>query len=118
MLSIQLNNLTFFAFHGLYEEEKLIGGEFEVNISIDYMPQTPVITSITETIDYSAVYTLVKEYMSIPTPLLETLAMNIAHGVLQKFSLAERIEIFIKKVQPPFPNFEGNVQVMYRTERT
>ena len=117
MLSMQLNNLMFFAFHGLYEEEKLIGGLFEVNIKIDYLPQTPLITRIEETIDYTSVYSLVKKYMSVSTPLLETVAMNITYSILENFSLAEEVEVAIKKLNPPIVAFEGSVQVAYKATR-
>ena len=39
MLTIQLNNLIFHAYHGLYEEEKIIGNDFEVNLEVKFHEQ-------------------------------------------------------------------------------
>lgn len=118
MLYIQLNNLRFFAFHGLYEEEKLIKNEFEVNIKIDYLPQTIIINELVQTIDYTAVYSIVKDIMETPTPLLETLAMKIVHEIFQKFPLAEKVEAGIKKINPPIEHFQGNVKLYYTASKT
>ena len=38
MLSIHLKNLIFKAYHGIYEEEKIQGNIFEVNIAIYHHP--------------------------------------------------------------------------------
>lgn len=117
MLTIKLNDLYFYSFHGLYEEEKITGGEFVVNVVVEYLPQMPVITRLEETVDYSAIYTIVKERMQKPTPLLETLAMKIVNSILEKFSIVERAEVSIKKVQPPIKNFTGSTETVYSKKR-
>ena len=77
MLTLELTNLRFFAFHGLYEEEKKIGGEFAVNVFVTYLPVTFPVTDINETIDYTAIYQLIKEKMQRREDLLETVASNL-----------------------------------------
>ncbi len=55
--------------------------------------------------------------MAIPTPLLETVIMDIAAQVLDRFALAEEVNISIKKLQPPITNFEGSAGVSYELKR-
>lgn len=117
MLTINLHNLLFHAHHGLYEEEKLLGNSFEVNISIKHLPITEKIISLDQTINYVAVYELVKERMKIPTPLLETLAQETCEGILERFSLAEEVFFSIKKLNPPIINFQGSVGISFELKR-
>ena len=113
MLTIELTGLKFYAYHGLYEEEKILGGEFEVNVSVLYMPKAIPVENIAETIDYTLLYQLIKNCMQQPTPLLETLASTIAQEILSAFSMAEKIILSVKKINPPIIAFEGAVCVKY-----
>jgi len=36
LITLHLEKLQFFAYHGLYEEEKKLGNEFELNISASF----------------------------------------------------------------------------------
>ena len=116
MLSIQLNSLSFFAYHGLYEEEKVNGNDFIVNAIIDFNPKKKIDT-ISETIDYVAIYELIEKRMQIATPLLETIVMDLATLILDKFTLAETVYIELTKQKPPIHNFKGNVSVKYELKR-
>ena len=116
MLSINLNNLSFFGYHGLYEEERVNGNTFIVNATVKFTPQE-TITTIAQTIDYSSVYELIKQRMSIPTFLLETIVMEIAEAVLKDFSMAEEIHITLTKENPPIADFRGSVGVSYSLKR-
>jgi len=112
MLKINLSKLWFHAEHGLFEEEKILGGDFMVDISISYQPKSAP-HQLSETIDYAAVYSLVKQKMAQPAALLETLVMNIADESLQTFPLAEEVCVSIQKTNPPIAGFTGNASVSY-----
>ena len=65
MLSIHLHNVIIHAYHGVYAEEKVLGNDFLVDVSVDYHPSKYPITSIEDTIDYVALHDLVKTYCII-----------------------------------------------------
>jgi dihydroneopterin aldolase len=117
MLTIELSNVHFHAYHGLYEEEKKLGGDYLVNISITHIPVKIPITHLDETIDYSKVYEMVKSAMQQPRPLLETLVTTLAQEILTKFSQVEEVKIAIKKIHPPIIAFQGEVGVSYSLRR-
>ncbi|MDP3665964.1 MAG: dihydroneopterin aldolase [Sediminibacterium sp.] len=117
MLSIQLHNLILFAHHGIYEEEKILGNEFSLDISIRFSPQYLPVKHMADTIDYVAVYELVKKRMDIPTLLLETVITEIAQKILAQFSLAEEVFIAIRKTHPPISQFQGSVGVSFELKR-
>ena len=117
MLSIHLHNLLFHAYHGLYAEEQLLGNVFEVNITIQHIPIKAQIIALDQTINYTAVYDLVKKRMNTPTPLLETFAQELCQSILENFIQAESVFFSIKKLNPPIPQFQGNVGVSFEMNR-
>jgi len=116
MLSIYLNNVTFFAYHGLYDFEKLNGNYFEVNAEIKYIP-AQFVQEIEQTINYAEVFELIQQRMQIATPLLETIVMDVAEKILAQFSLAQEVSVHLKKINPPIPKFNGSVAVSYSLKR-
>jgi dihydroneopterin aldolase len=117
MLTIELNGLEFFAYHGLYAEEKILGNTFMVEARIRYRPAQTVLRHLEETVDYTQVYALIRERMQQPTPLLETVVSELAVALLQRFPLAEEVEIALHKQHPPVPQFRGSVGVRYSLTR-
>ena len=111
--TIQLHNLHFFAEHGLYQEEKSTGNEFEVNLTMLVDAPEEMVTKIEDTINYAAVYRLTKDIFLQPTPLLETLAMKTANALKEAFHSIKSIQIQIIKLHPPIVNFSGSVSVTY-----
>ena len=96
MFTIHLNNLKFFAMHGLHAEEKVLGNEFEVNAVISF-EEKGTITAMHQTIDYVKVYAIIKQRMDMPTALLETVAQDLAQQIYEADKRATSITISIKK---------------------
>jgi 7,8-dihydroneopterin aldolase/epimerase/oxygenase len=113
MLFIHLHNLRFYAFHGVHDEEKILGGDYEVNVSVGFKPSAGVVHDLDETLDYTAIYEVVKQRMANPTPLLETIAMEISAAIQEKYPSVAKISISVKKLYPPINNFEGSVGVSF-----
>jgi dihydroneopterin aldolase len=113
LYSIQLNNLTFFGYHGVFPEEKQIGNHFAVSLDIHTSIHQKAI-ELADTIDYSAVFTIVKQRMQIPTPLLETLAAELVDSIATLDTRITEIEIIITKKRPPIAGFIGDVSVRYK----
>jgi dihydroneopterin aldolase len=116
LITIQLQQLQFHAYHGLYAIEQERGGAFEVNLTATYQPQA-FIQTIDQTVDYVNIYELIKQRMAIATPLLETVVMELAHQILAQFSLLEEVRISITKLHPPIPDFTGTVGVNFELKR-
>jgi len=117
IMRISLNKLLFVGYHGLYPEEKKLGNNYAVDIDIDFNPKEGLIDQLDQTIDYVQVYTIVKKWMEIPTPLLETLVGKIADELLLSQPLAKKVLVKITKLHLPIPLFEGNVSVKIEKSR-
>ena len=115
-ITIELKQLRFFAFHGLYKKEKELGGQFEVNLAVSFYPGINIIKSIKKTINYELLFDLLKAEMQIPRDLLETLAMELAEKINKQFPEVKKICIDIIKLNPPIPSFTGKIVVNYTKE--
>lgn len=115
MITIKLHKLHFFAFHGLYPEEKQVGAEFEVNLSVSFLP-ADTITHLSETINYVKLYQFLKEEMQKPRELLETFVMEVTQSIHVSFPYVKKIEISVTKLQAPIAGFTGNIAVEYSKE--
>ncbi len=111
MLTIELTNLLFNGHHGFYEEEKVLGGTFEVNAVIRHTVTEMPVRHIHDTVDYTAVFNIIKDIMDKPALLLETLATTIAHEILKVFLQVQEVSVNIKKINPPIIAFRGTVGV-------
>ena len=116
LITIELKQLHFFAYHGLYAEERKTGNEFEVNLTVSYKPLTGTITDIADTVDYGELYKLLKTEMQKPRELLETLVMEITEIIHISFPQIKRIEISVSKLHLPITKFRGMVGVRYSQE--
>ncbi len=116
MITIHLNDLRFYAFHGVYEEEKILGNEFVINAFVAFDEAQNIISSIQDTINYTSVYNIIKAVMSIPTSLLETVIMAIGNEIYNHFKFINYIKISIVKLHPPIEGIEGSVGVIWEKQ--
>lgn len=117
MYSIHLHQLKFVGYHGLYPAESTLGNEFEVNVTIRVGNEPQKIDADSLQVDYVQAFQIIDARMKMATPLLETLATDIAHELLRSFPSIESIAIAICKLHPPIPGFTGKVGVEFDIAR-
>ena len=113
--TISLEHIRLFGYHGIHPEETLAGGEFDVDMQVRFS-QDNKITQLHETVDYTVIYTIVREIMHQPTPLLETLCWEIGTAVKDRFQDLSEINITISKINPPVGNFQGQLKVSWHKQ--
>jgi dihydroneopterin aldolase len=116
LITIELRQLRFFAFHGLYPEEKKTGNEFEIDLTVAFIPVSGTITGLDDTINYVALYETLRAEMQKPRDLLETFAMEMTDIIHRSFAQAKKIRISITKLHLLIPAFTGNATVSYQRE--
>lgn len=112
MFTISLKQLQFFSHHGIHAEERILGNDYEVNVSVEFHT-SGIITEIGQTINYATLYTIVEKRMAIPTPLLETVAQELVETIRNSFPGIHAVTVSIDKKYPPVPNIRGSVGVSY-----
>lgn len=113
IMTIHLEKLRFYGYHGLYVQEQKLGAWFELDLSMEWPDPERPIRHLQETINYVAVYDLVKARMTQSEELLETLAMELIHLLKDYFPQLSGAHIRISKINPPLLNFQGAVAVEY-----
>jgi 7,8-dihydroneopterin aldolase/epimerase/oxygenase len=113
LFTIHLTSLKFFSFHGVHEEERVLGGEFVVDAEVNFDVPHPV-TALEQSIDYCQIYEIIKQRMSRPTALLETVAQDLAQSIYAMDNRIASISISITKVHPPIQQFRGSIAVRYK----
>lgn len=105
---IELKTLKFYAYHGVAPQETKVGNWFIVDVTLT-APLEKAIWSdaLEETINYAAVYEIVKKEMEIPSRLLEHAAGRILLALKRHFPQIQETDLKIAKLNPPFG---GDVQ--------
>ena len=100
---IELNDMTFHAFHGIGEQERKIGNTYTVNLKFELDIRKAAQTDcLDDTVDYVSIYAIVKEEMKIPSNLIEYVAHRIVRHIRADFPSIKTIEIRLAKQNPPF----------------
>jgi len=115
MDKIIFEKIQFYAYHGVYEEEKILGQMFEVDLEMYMDLKKPGESDcIDDTVNYALVYDVVKKLVTETNKkLLEALAESIAKELLELFPL-EEIVVRVRKLQPPIPGYLQSVSVEIR----
>jgi len=86
VLKIALEGIRFFAHHGYYEEERLSGQEFTLDVYVSLTNGFDLSKDqIQETINYEGIYHLCEEVMNDPKELLETVVFNLKEKLKEKY---------------------------------
>jgi dihydroneopterin aldolase len=107
---IGIKGAEFYAFHGYYEEERKIGGYYQVDVEIT-LPESAENTNddLGKTFNYEVLYQIVSKEMQISSQLLEHIAERIVNLTL----LIEpylKYKIRITKKNPPM---KGKIESTY-----
>jgi 7,8-dihydroneopterin aldolase/epimerase/oxygenase len=112
MALILLENMEFFAYHGCFAEEQIIGNRFIVNLTIETDTSAAETSdNLHDTVNYQAVYSIVKKEMAIKSKLLEHVASRISKEVKRAFPHINGLIVKISKTNPPLGGKLENVSV-------
>ncbi len=110
---IKLNDMEFYAYHGCFKEETLVGNYFCVDITIETDTTIPELTdNIEDALNYVLVYEAVAKEMAIPSKLVENVAKRSMDAIYATFpTQIKHLEITIAKKNPPLGIKMGSVSV-------
>ena len=98
---IQIEGMEFFAYHGCFREERVIGTRFMVDITIEAdTVEAEESDDLKKTVNYQSVYKLVKAEMEIKSHLLEHVARRIIQSVKKHHPEAGSITVTVNKLNP------------------
>lgn len=99
---ILLENVTFYANHGVFPQETAVGNIFVVNLKIELdLSKSCVSDDLCDTVSYADIYENVKNEIMVPSKLLEHAAFRIIRRLRDKYPVIETVEIKLSKQNPP-----------------
>lgn len=116
---ILLQNMMFYAFHGVYEYEREQGQRFYMDVELTVNASEAGKTDdLNDAVDYTTVYQRVKEIVETHRfKLLETLATTIANEVLG-FAGVDSVTLRIRKPAVPIQGQIDYVQLEITRSRS
>jgi|AMQJ01.1.fsa_nt_gi dihydroneopterin aldolase len=99
---IQIENMEFYAYHGHFKEEQIVGNRFLVDLSIETDMQIPSKSDdLHDALNYQVAYNIVKEEMQTKSHLLEHIAGRILDSLYHNFKTIKKATVKVSKMNPP-----------------
>jgi dihydroneopterin aldolase len=99
---IGLEGMEFYAYHGVYEEERKIGGKYIVDVLVyTNAVDAELHDDLNGTVNYEQIYKVVEQNMQQPVKLIERLVRKIMDDIRLFVVKEDTIRIKIRKLNPP-----------------
>ena len=115
---IKVENIRVFAHHGCLKEETKIGSDYRVDLEVEANLQTSAKTDkLSDTVDYVFLNKIVREEMSRPAYLLETVGKRILERILNEDKIVQKATVWVSKLNPPIGGDVEKVTIKMTDER-
>jgi dihydroneopterin aldolase len=99
---IELENMEFFANHGCFVEEQIIGNKFIVNLKIETDEcKSPISDNINDAVNYQIAYNIVCREMKKTSHLLENVCKRILDSIFLELENIKSATVKVSKINPP-----------------
>ena len=110
---IHIENMEFYAFHGHYREEQIVGNRFIVDLTIETDMSVPSKSdNHRDAVNYQKAYQIVKEQMEKKSYLLENIAGRILDALYSEMQDIKKATVKVSKMNPPMGGKIGSVSVV------
>ena len=100
--NILLDDMRFYAYHGVMEQERQVGGEYSLSLTVEAdLAEAARTDDVADTINYAALYALVEREMAVPSRLLEHVAARIGCRTLEEYDRVTAVTVKVTKLNPP-----------------
>jgi 7,8-dihydroneopterin aldolase/epimerase/oxygenase len=99
---IEIEGMHFYAYHGHYEAEQIVGNAFNVDLTLETNCDSAAESDdLIDALNYQAVYEIVQKEMLQKSRLLENVAKRILDALYISFPSIEKATIKVSKLNPP-----------------
>ncbi len=100
---IEIEGMEFYAYHGHYKEERIVGNKFVLNLRLETdTTKAEISDDIEDALNYQTVYEIIKEQMQEKSYLLEHIAKRILDAIYSKFeNQIISAKLKVSKINPP-----------------
>ncbi len=115
---VHLRGLEFWAFHGCFPEEAVVGNRFTVELEMGLDTRRAQRSDdLMDTLNYQLAYGVIAREMGQNSHLLEHLTRRIVDALMAAFAQLRWVEVEVSKHNPPIGGQLGSVSVRLREER-
>lgn len=101
-VTIEINRMHIYAFHGVMTQERVIGNDFEVSVRIVYPADDAIHNdNLSGTLNYANICDEIKRVMSTPSSLLENVCGRLRDALKSRFPLIKQGLVKVIKIKPP-----------------
>lgn len=108
---IEIDRMKVRANHGVFPQERIVGNDFEVSLSVeiepDEMDRAALEDNASLTVSYADLADIISGIMADPADLLETVALRIRNSVIGSFPQVVAGRIKVAKITPPDSRYDG-----------
>jgi 7,8-dihydroneopterin aldolase/epimerase/oxygenase len=99
---IRVEGIELYAHHGCLEEEALIGSHYRVDVEIETdFTEAAKQDDLSKTVDYVAVYQIVRREMKIRAKLIEHVGQRIIDAMKSELTGIKKVRVKVSKLSPP-----------------
>jgi len=99
---IEIEGMEFYAYHGHYEEERVVGNRFLLDLRLeancDFAAQSD---NIKDAVNYQTAYKIIRTQMLEKSHLLENIADRILKALFSQMKGIEKATIKVRKMNRP-----------------
>ena len=101
-MRIYVNDIRVYAFHGVMEQEGVVGGWFSVTVEVETDDNRSTLTDeLTDTVSYADLAHVVEEEMGVRSRLVEHVAGRIGRRLLKDYPTLRSATVRVTKENPP-----------------
>ena len=109
---IEVKGMEFYAYHGCFAEEQIVGNKFLVDLTLDVDCNKPKVSDDRkDAVNYQTAYEIIGEEMKIKSHLLENVAYRILESLFEKLDGIKVAKVKVSKINPPLGGKIENVNV-------
>jgi dihydroneopterin aldolase len=102
MSTIAIEGMEFYSYHGHFEEESVIGTKFNLDLYLETdTEKAEKSDDLNDTVNYLAVYQVIKKEMETSSYLIEHVARRILDAIMREFPTVESVDLKFRKMNPP-----------------
>jgi dihydroneopterin aldolase len=99
---VEIEGMHFYAYHGHFEAERIVGNDFLVDVWLETnCSEAAVSDNLDDALNYQAVYDLIKKEMQVKSHLLEHVAGRILDTLFTEFRTIQKAKVKVSKLNPP-----------------
>lgn len=112
-VTIRVEQIKVWAYHGVYQEEKVAGRYFLVDVSItaELSEEQLLTDDLSATYNYEWIAEIVQDEMKISCALLEKKAIEMARKIESTDKRIRSVQLKLTKLQPPLKGEIGSTSV-------